>query len=193
MTDEPPAAAPGQGDNPPTVARRRLQSANAQDTKGRGGCLATGALLGIIIGVMFALYGLGPILRYFYGEEKIEAGQAYIDGDRRLQVTGTRIGPDSADGGLNVPVIFVTVERAGFPANEPRPARFRLEVDGVEAWILPLPQIASAELPDPAATVILLRYSIPSGLDPSTVTPVALHLEDPLVRFALGDIDRLYR
>ena len=84
---ERPAAEPGQGDAPAPAVRRRLQSANPQDTKGRGGCLVTGAILGIIFGLTFAFYGLPPILRHYYGEEKIEAGQAYVDGERRLQVT----------------------------------------------------------------------------------------------------------
>jgi len=187
---ERPTADPGPGETPAPVVRRQLQSARQQETKGRGGCLATGAILGILFGVMFALYGLGPILRHFYGEQKVQAGQAYVDGERRLEVAATRVGLDSAAGGTNVPVVFVTVAVDGFPENEPRPGRFRLEMDGVEEWVTPLPQLPSAEQPGPAAAAIELRFSVPSGLDPSTVTPVALHLEDPRVRFALDEIDR---
>lgn len=184
MTER-PAAESGQGDAPAPVVRRRLQTGNPEDKKGRGGCLATGAILGVIFGIMFALYGLGPILRHFYGEDKIDAGQAWVDGEQRLQVTGVRVGPD-AEGGSGKPVIFVTVEREGFAEDEPRPGRFRLEVARIEDWILPL-----AQLPGGGGTAeILLRFPVPEGLDPSTVNPVAVHLEDPLVRFEIGEVER---
>lgn len=185
MTER-PAVEPGQGDTPAPVVRRRLQSGTPEDKKGRGGCLATGAILGVIIGIMFALYGLGPILRHFYGEEEVAAGQAWVDGEQRLQVTNVRVGPD-AEGGTGEPVIFVTVAREGFIDDEPRPGRFRLEVERIEDWLLPLAQLPVS---DTSTGDILLRFDVPEGLDPSTVNPVAVHLEDPLVRFEIGEVDR---
>lgn len=63
--------------------RRRLESSNGADTKGRSGCLITGAILGIIVGATFAFYGLPPILRHFYGEQHIAAGATY-EGDGKV-------------------------------------------------------------------------------------------------------------
>ena len=82
--------------------------------------------------------------------------------------------------------MLITVTSEGFAENEPRPGRFRLEVDGVESWVSPLPQLPVSEPPDPVATKTVLRFAIPDGLDARAVNPVALHLEDPRVRFALA-------
>lgn len=185
MTDEPsrePEASPGDQ----AVARRKLAAATPQDTKGRSGCLAWGAVLGVLFGIMFALYGLGPILRHYYGEDEVAAGEEWADGDRRLRLTSVAVGPDT-DPGTAEDVVSATVSKAGFEPGEPAPGRFRLEVEGIEDWILPLAQLPGAH---PSGDVIELRFPLPDGLDALAVRPVAVHLEDPLVRFAVGDVQR---
>lgn len=161
--------------------RRKLAAATPQDTKGRSGCIITGAVFGIIFGLTFAFYGLPPILRHYYGEKHVAAGEAWVSGERRLEVADVHIGPDTADGSTKQ-VVFVTVERSGFDEGEPRPGRFRLEVDGVENWLSPIAQ-TPAESTNAAA--VMLRFDLPAGLDAAGVRPEALHLDDPRVRFEL--------
>ncbi len=72
----------------PARVRRRLESGGQADTKGRSGCLVAGAVLGILVGVMFALYGLPPILKHFYGEQRIAAGGTF-EGDGKLMRVDT--------------------------------------------------------------------------------------------------------
>src|SRR5262245_854065 len=97
MPGEPPAEGP---EAPPggvePAVRRRLQSGENPDTKGRSGCLITGAVLGIIFGLTFAFYGLPPILRHYYGEKHVAAGQAYTSGGRSINVVTSASGSEPA-------------------------------------------------------------------------------------------------
>jgi hypothetical protein len=59
--------------------RRRVEEPGP-DTTGRTGCIAVGAVLGIVAGALFTFFGLPPILHHFLGETHIGVGETY-EGD----------------------------------------------------------------------------------------------------------------
>ena len=180
MTEETPGGGPEA-----QPVRRRLQSAGDADTKGRNGCLVTGAILGIIFGLTFAFYGLPPILRHYYGEEKVATGEAFVDGQRSISVAS--IAAQSPGFGEDLEAFIIEVRTTGFPVDEPRAGRFRLEIEGMEGWLAPAagsgPPTGDFGLAE-GERAIILRFVVPST-NPAVAKPVALHLEDPRVKFDL--------
>ncbi len=75
------------GGEPSQPTRRRVLSQPGKEkVEGRTGCIVTGAVLGVIFGIMFALYALPPILRSIYGEDVVEAGERYETNDRQIGI-----------------------------------------------------------------------------------------------------------
>lgn len=173
---------------PPSPPRRvLLQTEDAEAKKGRGGCLAMGAVLGIIFGIMVGLYALPPILKSIYGEKVVAVGEVYETEGRTIRVTEVTAGRDPLEEATG-DVITVVVRTTGWPTNEPRPGRYRLEVETVDDWVNPLGQPANAPPPAdlaPGEQEVILRFPIPAGLTVETVRAPDLHLEDPLVKFEL--------
>lgn len=175
--------------------RRVLLKTEDESTKGRGGCLALGGVLGVIFGIMFALYGLPPILKHYYGEKNVAVGAVYEKDGRTLQVVSVTAGFDPLTVGTETAgsaakaVIVVTVRSTGWPENEPRQGRYRLEVADVHDWLNPLPAIeAEVQRVPPLAAgeqEVWLRFAMPEGLSAQSVRPVELHLEEPRVKFQL--------
>ncbi len=195
VTEAPTSNEPGD-DRP----KRVLLQDPKEDTKGRGGCLALGGVLGVLFGIMFALYALPPILRHYYGEENVDVGEVYEDEGRTIRVTGVLVGLDPLTIGPNIAgaagtadedVVTVVVRTTGWPTDEPREGRYRLEIEGIEDWVNPLPPITGEMTSDPPLAAgeqeVHLRFAIPPGLTAETVKPAELHLEDPLVKFVLPE------
>ena len=57
---------------PSPPARRRIAHKSDKPPEHRTGCLVWGAVLGVVVGGMFAAYGLKPILRHYYGQATLE-------------------------------------------------------------------------------------------------------------------------
>lgn len=165
--------------NSPT-ARRRLDQ--PEETGNRAGCLFLGAVLGIIVGIMFALYGLPPILRSIYGEESVAMG-ATFDGDGRvIRVVDVTRSAEPAR-------FLVTISAETAKSWDLGPGDAKLEISTQDEWVEALP-------PDPAdprtsfdfvlgqEREMLLRFPAPTRVD---AEPVALHLAHPRVRFDLQE------
>lgn len=182
---------------PEQEPRRVLLKSEDESTKGRGGCLALGAVLGVIFGIMFALYGLPPILKHYYGEKNVAVGAAYESEGRTIRVLGVTAGFDPLTVGTEPAgtpakdVIVVTVRTTGWAENEPRQGRYRLEVEGVHDWLNPLPAIDAEVQRDPPLAAgeqeVWLRFAMPEGISAESVRPVELHLEEPRVKFQLPE------
>jgi hypothetical protein len=159
--------------------RRRLEQPEEQGN--RSGCLFLGAILGVIVGIMFALYGLPPILRAIYGEESVAAGRTY-DKDAKSLTVGSVERLDDA--------FVVTMAATTNKTWQLEPDGIKLEITTQDEWLELLP-------PDPArpdtsldfvrgeARTLVLRFPAPARVD---TRPVALHFADPRVRFELDGL-----
>lgn len=165
----------------PGPRRRRL---NEPDDHGnRTGCLFLGAVLGIIVGIMFALYGLPPILRAIYGEESVAAGETYDKDARVIAVQSV----ERTDG-----TFVVTMAATTNKTWDLQPQGVKLEITTQDEWLelLPLDPLAPEtsldfELGQPRALV--LRFAAPPRAD---AVPVAVHFADPRVRFELEGLEQ---
>lgn len=141
--------------------------------------MAWGAVLGILVGVMFALYGLPPILRSIYGPTTVEHAETYEGDAKSIVVTGvTRDGDD----------YLVELQASTNSTWNIAASDWQLEVDGNDDWI-PAEEPSSSE---PGTDLdfelgeertLLLRFS-PDG-DGEAGEARVLHLDDPRLRFEL--------
>ncbi len=153
-----------------------LEQPAAADPK-RKGCLIWGAVLGIVVGGMFAAYGLKPILRHYYGERHIAAGETYQGGGKELRVLSAR-----ADANIVEVTLAITLTKTWAPEAE----NFQLEVRQQDDWIEPSasqptrPVNALANLPVGERVEVVFRFEAP--VNPN---PVALHLGEPRLKMDL--------
>ena len=173
--------------------RRPVAGAHGSpDTKGRGGCLLTGAILGIIVGATFAFYGLPPILKHFYGEKHIAAGASYTEDAKVIRVTGTGSLPEIENAerfsqrGSTWVTLSVTTNKTWTPAL----TDFSLQFDGVESWVPAASAVSGSQealqFPLAEERSVSLSFPVPNG----DATPKYLHVADPRIRFELPEATR---
>ena len=160
----------------PGATRRRLEG-NSGGPVSTGepigkGCLLWGAVLGIVFGLTFAFYGLGPILRHFYGEAHVGVGKTYDGSEFKMRVHHVR-----ADDMIEN-VTYVAVEVTGAEGRAWTKEEFKLELDGVDEWLEPS-YINVVPSMDASPTRIALAFR------PAMSRAEALHLTSPRVRFDL--------
>ncbi|OAI40844.1 hypothetical protein AYO38_05015 [bacterium SCGC AG-212-C10] len=169
--------------------RRRLEDPTARKTEGRTGCLITGAVLGVIFGATFAFYGLPPILRHYYGEKHVTAGQAYSGDAKTIAVTSVRPADPSKAALAGGDIVHVILSVRSNKTWSPQPADFSLELTSGGAWLQALPEVptvleTSFLMPLGEERTLLLRYRLPEGEG----VPEFLHIASPRVRLALPPI-----
>jgi len=167
----------------PTV-RRRVEEPKP-GAEGRGGCIAAGALLGIVVGAVFTFYGLPPILRSIFGETSVAVGAAF-EGDAKV-IRVEQVSTDAA-AGLALVTLRITTNKTWYP----RPGDFELEFSAGGGRVKANPPDPSQPAPalDFALAeerTLLLRFPVPSK---PGATPKALHLAPPAVRFDLAGVVR---
>jgi hypothetical protein len=165
----------------PAQRRRRLEE--PQERGNRSGCLFLGAILGIIVGIMFALYGLPPILRAIYGEDSVAAGSTYDQNAKTLTVESV----ERLEGQFVVTMAATTNKTWDL-----EPHGIKLEISTQDEWLELLP-------PDPSQPgtsldfvlgqprTLVLHFAAPTRVD---ARPVALHFADPRVRFELEGLEQ---
>lgn len=144
-------------------ARRRLAGPGEGEKVGRG-CLIWGGVLGVVVGLTFAFYGLPPILRHFYGERQVMQGEWFSTRTLSIQVA-TVEHIDTYSGAERIVVVTLAQSSSGVPPNE----RWQLEMSKRDEWVRAAPDATE------------LRFVIRS----EDGTPIALHLSKPRVRFEL--------
>jgi hypothetical protein len=161
--------------------RRRLEQPGEQSN--RSGCLLLGAVLGVIVGIMFALYGLPPVLRALYGEESVAAGETYEKDAKALAIESI----ERLDDLFVVTMAATTSKTWNLEAEG-----IGLEVSTQDEWLELLPP--DANLPATSLDFVLgetrtlvLRFPAPARID---ARPVALHFADPRVQFELQGLER---
>lgn len=137
------------------------------------GCLLWGGVLGVVVGLSFAFYGLGPILRHFYGETQVSVGGTYEGGGLTIRVVDVLDGNVTYSGATLVQLAVTGDRERGWSADE-----FRLQLTGIEEWRTPLN--SPIQLPGTGEAKITLDFGPLEGAQPE-----ALHLTSPRVRFAL--------
>lgn len=178
----------------PEPARRVLLEQPSPDRQGRTGCIAAGAVIGVLVGLMIGLYALPPILRSIYGEEKVAAGNAYEGDGRTIAVQAISI-PSEPLGepspGMVRTDVTVRLTITSSKTWDATLADWTLEVRGIENW---LPAAAATTDGQPGFTPSLGRTSTvdlhfvverPLARADSPLELEALHLANPRVRFAL--------
>jgi hypothetical protein len=182
---------PEEPQSPPPTRRRVQASPPKTETEGRAGCLITGALLGIIVGATFAFYGLPPILKHFYGEQHVAAGQPYTGDAKTLRVVSAGVQTQGGGGTLFVVELAVETNKTWtlkasdvslqFPGGgDWQEAESIASADGLHPG--PVFEFRPADL----ATEVRLRVLFKPG---AADAPTYLHLADPLIRFALAPAD----
>lgn len=173
-------------------ARRRLEQPSAEKER-RSGCLVTGAVLGVLVGIMVGLYALPPILRNIYGETKVAAGEVYRADGKVISLAAAARAPDPVgdpSAGMRREDFFVDLTVRSNKTWDPLITDFTIEVDGVKDWIKAADATTNGEpgLRIPLAEEVTVRLhfivEVPAA-STASLAAEAVHLSDPRVRFAL--------
>ena len=168
-------------------ARRRVVREMATaDAAGRRGCMLVGALLGVGIGALVALFVVPPLLNHYFGTADVELGKTYEGDAKRMTVREVRTVPPpegaTSSGTLEV-VMDVTTNKTWAPA----PADFEVELSTGGERLALLPPDPSR--PETSLTVthaeprtLVLRFAASTRRD---ALPETLHVAEPRVRFHL--------
>ncbi|MBI2767444.1 MAG: hypothetical protein HYX53_16235 [Chloroflexi bacterium] len=175
----------------PVLVRRPVPEKEPEDTSGRRGCILLGALLGVAVGAVFALFGLPPIIHYYFGSANIEVGETYRGDGKNIRVESAgrrevgvvpKVGSATGTG----QAWFVTLS-----LNPTRPwdttyDNFELELeDGTRIGALPAGSDAVAPLAFRAANPVSLVLQF--GVAEAEQSPAkSLRTKDPSVRFDIG-------
>jgi hypothetical protein len=172
--------------------RRRLEQPSAEKER-RTGCLVTGAILGVLVGIMVGLYALPPILRDIYGETKVAADEFYRGDARLIRVDSAGRASDplgDPSPGMRREDFFVELTVRSNKTWSLVVTDFTLELEGVEDWV----KASEATTNGQAGLVIPLAEEVKVQLhfvvevpreSTATLLAEALHLANPRVRFAL--------
>ncbi|MBA4180483.1 MAG: hypothetical protein C0506_07840 [Anaerolinea sp.] len=175
----------------PGATRRRIPHESDRPRENRSGCLVWGAVLGVVVGGMFAAYGLKPILRHYYGEQRVAVGQTYEGDAKTIRVAGAGSERPEAfqrpagerDDGYYV-ILEVTTNKTWLPAV----TDFAVEFSGIDDWVE-----ADAAFPSTNGTIpfplaeqrtIFLRFKRPATVG---AEPEYLHIADPRLRIELPE------
>ena len=159
--------------------------AATEDREGRRGCLLIGAILGVGIGTLVALFVVPPLLNHYFGTGDIELGTTYREDGNALTVREAERVPGD-DGELYPGTFEVVLDVTAGSPWAPTPSTFELELtDGTRLQALdPEPARPETsfvfELAEPRELV--LRFP---GVERRDVEPDVLHVSDPEVRLHL--------
>ena len=173
-------------------ARRRLQQPSAEKER-RSGCLITGAVLGVLVGIMVGLYALPPILRNIYGETRVAFGEVYRGDGKVISLDSAVRAPDPVgepSPGMRREDFFVDLTIRSNKTWDPLVTDFTIEIEGVKDWI----KAASATTNDAPGLFLPLGEEVNVRLhfvvevpaaSTASLAAEAVHLSDPRLRFAL--------
>lgn len=179
-----------------TRATRRVPvDPSAGRDRPRAGCLALGAVLGILAGLMVALYVLPPILNAIYGEKAVRAGESGEGGGHTFTVRSFAAGSDSfcaGEPGCPAASVQLRLDVVAGSSWTPAADDFAIEFRGYRTWIEamdPLPGHPETALAWKAGErrSTVLRFPLPLGAAPDDVEPVAVHIRGLRIRLELDE------
>jgi hypothetical protein len=154
-----------------------------------------GGVLGVLVGLMVGIYALPPILKHYYGEKVVAAGAAY-EGDGKV-VRLLSVEARSTEGVPPKPGVV----RRDFIASivvlsdsewAPEIRQFTLEFEELDDWQHALgaegniPNGLRFEAGEALQVGIVFSVERPEA-DDGPLTPEALHLSDPRVKFEVAE------
>ena len=166
--------------------RRRIEEPGP-DTRGRTGCIAVGAVLGIVVGALFTFFGLPPIVHHFFGEPHVAVGETFEGDAKVIRVTGMSIGGPPPGTEVTSPrVAYVSLTVRTNKSWSPAPSDFKLELssgDRVRANN-PAKGVTDSALDFELGVerTLTLMFDLPARVE---LVPKYLHVSDPGVRFEL--------
>lgn len=165
-------------------SRRPVQEDAPEGTAGRRGCLLAGALLGIVAGVLVALFVVPPLFDHYFGEATVKAGKVYDGDGKRISVDFVSRYEAGRDG--KTPFLGVQFRVRSEAAWAPDPGNFVLELEGgikigpvppVEKIPVMWPQFAAGQ-----ERPFELLFELPTG---ARLEGATVRFRDPKVRFEL--------
>jgi hypothetical protein len=150
-----------------------------------------GGVLGVLVGIMVGVYALPPILRHYYGEEKVAAGKKYEDSGTSISLVSLRQASDPLGEpapGMRRFDFFASVAYVANNNISLSARAFSLEFEELEEWRVASSATSGGEplvsLREFTEATIELHFivEVPRA-DAEQITPRALHLSDPRVRF----------
>lgn len=167
--------------------RRRLDVKDPAETAGRTGCLALGAVLGIVAGVVVALFVMPRVFDHYFGVSDIFRGETY-DNDGKIVVleSVTRI-PDAQ--GREYPGQFEAVFRITARKAWPLQAsdwELELTTGDKLAALAPDPALSDTSLALPLGDERRVVVRFP-GTERRDARPEIVRLHLPKVRFHLEE------
>jgi hypothetical protein len=172
----------------PEPVRRRIEQPT-EDQQKRSGCLIWGGMLGVLVGIMVGVYALPPILRHYYGEEKVAAGESYRGEGKVIRIGSIGQASDplgEVAEGMRRFDFFVAVVAGSEREWRPKPTDFSLEFKELDDWQLASsgPSEESLLVPPGGESTLQLHFIVEVRRDDAAqLTPDALHLSNPPVRF----------
>jgi hypothetical protein len=175
---------PGDGAPESLRVRRRLPSNDAgEGTEGRSGCLVAGAVLGVLLGAIFAFFALPPLVNHFFAEEQVPPGQAYSAGGRTVRAVTVEQTALST---------VVHLEMTVNTTWTPKAANFTLEYSTGGSWAKALSVLdAATGQPldfDVAHLGKRTEVSVAFRYEPERGTPRYIHLGDPHIRLEMLEV-----
>lgn len=179
--------------NPSQPGRRVVLKTPSPDRQGRTGCIAAGAVVGVLVGLMVGLYALPPILKSIYGEKKVAAGEVFEGDGRIIAVEAVGIASEplgEPSPGMQRADVALRLRITNNKTWDATLADWTLEIAGIENWI-PAASATTDGQPGFApplgqTSTVELRFVVerPAG-ETAPLRLEALHLANPRVRFAL--------
>lgn len=164
---------------------RRVVLEKPDEKQDRTGCLAVGAILGIVAGIMIGMYALPPILKGIYGEKEVAAGLRYEGDARTFQVVSTEVIPDEDGGPSRVIVLMDVRSNRSWDATL---ADWTLEVEHLEDWQRAVSATSNGEpgfiVPLAKDVHLELIFEVEPPIEGDMVLE-AIHLANPRLRFEL--------
>ena len=172
--------------------RRRIEQPSEEKAK-RSGCLIWGAVLGVLVGIMVGVYALPPILRHYYGETKVAADEFYRGEGKAIRIAtlGEASEPlGEAAVGMQREDFFVTIVVVSQDEWRPKVTDFSLEFNELDQWRQAIDATSGGQpfekITPGSETEVELHFVVEYPPEEAeSVTPKALHLADPRVRFAI--------
>jgi len=168
--------------------RRRIEQPS-EDQQKRSGCLMWGGVLGVLVGIMVGVYALPPILRHYYGEEKVAAGESYRGDGKVIRIDSLGQAPEplgEAASGMRRFDFFVALVVTTEDEWRPKPTDFSLAFKELDDWkrASDAPSEERLLAPPGGQGSFQLHFIVEVPRDETEqLTPEALHLSDPRVRF----------
>jgi hypothetical protein len=175
--------------------RRRIEPPS-EETRKRNGCLVWGAVLGVLAGIMVGVYVLPPVLRHYYGETHVAVDEFYSGDGKAIRVLSMGQASEplgEAPAGTQRADFFASISVVSSESWTPSASDFSLQLKELSKWQqaedASVDGVPLGTIPAGIETTVQLHFVIEVVTEsaPSSLTPSALHLSRPRVRFALAD------